>query len=100
MSTDRMSTDRTASDRKESATSDARPACTALVPLAYTERRARRRWYRWAPDPLFVAHLIAEAQQVPQARRARRASLADAQTAYRTREMPAPSAGSHMRQVI
>jgi hypothetical protein len=78
-----------------------RPESTALVPVTgRIERRSRRRWYRWAPDPMFVAHLIAEAQQVPQARRIRRASLADAQAAYRTREMPAPSAGSHTRQVI
>jgi hypothetical protein len=76
-----------------------RPASTALVPVTTRiERRSRRRWYRWAPDPTFVAHLIAEAQQVPQARRVRRASLADAQAAYRTRQTP--NAGSHMRQVI
>jgi hypothetical protein len=78
-----------------------RPASTALVPVTgRIERRSRRRWYRWAPDPIFVAHLIAEAQQVPQARRVRRASLADAQAAYRTREMPTPNAGSWMRQMI
>ena len=60
-----------------------------------------RRWYRWAPDPIFITHLIAEAQQVPQARRVRRASLADAQAAYRPRQTPAQeAAGSRMRQVV
>lgn len=84
------------SDRAEG---PAEPASRALVPLANTERRARRRWYRWAPDPIFIAHLIAEAQQVPQARRARRGNAADAQAAYRPRQTP-NAAGSRMRQVI
>jgi hypothetical protein len=78
----------------------AKPASVALVPLAQTERRSRRRWYRWAPDPIFVTHLIAAAQQVPQASRMRRASLADAQAAYQTRQSPARDVGSRMRQVI
>ena len=79
----------------------ARPASTALVPLTpRIERRSRRRWYRFTPDPVFVAHLIAAAEQVPQARRLRRASPADAQSAYRTGHTPPPSAGSLTRQVI
>jgi hypothetical protein len=76
------------------------PASTALVPLPRVERRSRRRWYRWMPDPMFVAQLIAEAQQVPQARRMRRASPADAESAYRSGQTPAQSAGSRMRQVV
>jgi hypothetical protein len=95
-----MPHDRTEPHLDESAASDAKPACTALVPLAFTERRARRRWYRWAPDPIFVAHLIAEAQHVPQARGLRRASPADAQAAYRPRKTPVDGVGSRMRQVI
>jgi hypothetical protein len=79
----------------------AKPANTALVPLApRIERRSRRRWYRFVPDPIFVAHLIAEAQRVPQARTSRRASPADAQSAYRTREMSAQGAGNLTRQII
>ena len=90
--------DRTQADIKDAATLDtealaAKPASRALVPLAFTERRARRRWYRWAPDPIFVTHLIAEAQLVPQARRMRRATPADAQAAYRPRQMPAQDVG-------
>ena len=95
-----MPDERTEPDRDESTASDAKPACTALVPLAYTERRSRRRWYRWAPDPIFVTHLIAADQQVPQTRRVRRASLADAQAAYQTRPSPVRDVGSRMRQVI
>jgi hypothetical protein len=86
-------------DRPDEAPS-VQPASVALVPMGRIERRSRRRWYRWAPDPVFVAHLIAEAQQVPQARRIRRASLVDAQAAYRTRQMPTPGAGNRLRQVI
>ncbi|SHN75918.1 hypothetical protein [Bradyrhizobium erythrophlei] len=79
----------------------AKAASTALVPLTpRIERRSRRRWYRFAPDPIFVAHLIAAAEQVPQARTLRRASPADAQSAYRTGHTPAPSAGRLTRQVI
>jgi hypothetical protein len=95
-----MPYDRTEPHPDERAASDAEPACTALVPLAFTERRARRRWYRWAPDPIFVTHLIAEAQHVPQASRLRRASPADAQAAYRPRERPTQGIGSRMRQVV
>jgi hypothetical protein len=95
-----MSTDQTEPAIDDTAASKAKPESRALVPLAFTERRARRRWYRWAPDPIFITHLIAEAQQVPQARRARRASLADAQAAYRPRQTPAQGAGSRMRQVV
>jgi hypothetical protein len=90
-----MSTERTEPTTQE------KPASRALVPLnPFIERRSRRRWYRWAPDPIFVTHLIAQAEQVPQARRARRASVADAEAAYRPREMPTQHAGSRMRQVV
>jgi hypothetical protein len=92
--------DRTERALEDSTTLEAKAASVALVPVAQTERRSRRRWYRWAPDPIFVTHLIAAAQQVPQARRVRRASLADAEAAYRTRQAPANDAGSRMRQVI
>jgi hypothetical protein len=95
-----MPDDRKEPDRDESTASDTKPVCTALVPLAYTERRLRRRWYRWAPDPIFVTHLIAAAQQVPQTRRVRRATLADAQAAYQTCQSPARDVGSRTRQVI
>jgi hypothetical protein len=95
-----MPTDRTEPAIDEPAASAAKPASRALVPLAFTERRARRRWYRWAPDPIFITHLIAEAQQVPQARRVRRASIADAQAAYQPRPTPVQDIGSRTRQVV
>ena len=95
-----MPTNRTKPAIDDTAASAAKPASTALVPLAQTERRSRRRWYRWAPDPIFITHLIAAAQQVPQTRRVRRATLADAQAAYQTRQPPARDIGSRTRQVI
>jgi hypothetical protein len=96
-----MPHDRTELGLDENAASDAKPACTTLVPLVVrTERRSRPRWYRWSPDPIFVTHLIAQAEQVPQARRVRRASVADAQAAYRPHPAPAQGVGSRMRQVV
>jgi hypothetical protein len=76
----------------------AEPASGALVPLAPSARGSH--WWRWAPDPIFVTHLIAAAQQAPQTRRARRAALADAQAAYQTRQSPARTIGSRTRQLI
>ena len=79
----------------------ARPAGTALVPLTrFIERRARRRWFRWAPDPVFVTHLLAQAQQVPQTRALRRANPADAQSAYQTGPTPTQRVGGVTQQVI
>jgi len=95
-----MPTDRTEPAIDKTAASAAKPASRGLVPLAFTERRARRRWYRWAPDPIFITHLIAEAEQVPQARRMRRASPADAQAAYQPRPAPAQNIGSRTRQTV
>jgi hypothetical protein len=96
-----MPTKRTEPASDQPTTCAAKPESRALVPLApFIERRARRRWYRWAPDPIFVTHLIAQAEQVPQARAARRASMADAQAAYRPREMPAQGVGDRTRQVV
>ncbi|HZR74338.1 hypothetical protein [Bradyrhizobium sp.] len=85
----------------QAAPSDGKPASRALVPLAtFIERRARRRWYRWSADPIFVTHLIAEAQYVPQARRIRRTSMADAQAAYRPHPSPTEDIASRTRRVV
>jgi hypothetical protein len=54
----------------------------ALVPMEEPARRSpTRRLSR--PDPTFVTHLIATAEQVPQTRMHRRAAQADALSAYR-----------------
>jgi hypothetical protein len=92
------------SDRPEQTTgdgvqADARPACVALVPVIPTVH-----WSR-VPDQQasradFVAHLIATAEHAPQTRSVRRATPADAQTAYRARQSQAPDSGGRTRQII
>ena len=85
----------------ETAATAGKPASRALVPVVpFVERRSRKRSYRWAPDPIFVTHLIAAAERVPQARHLRRASMTDAQAAYRPQPMIAENIGSRMRQVV
>ena len=56
------------------------PACVELVPVTQSVNWAPKPAPR--PDPSFLAQLIATADQAPQTRSLRRASLADAQTAY------------------
>ena len=72
------------------------PVRTELVPVAqfvpWSPRRAPR------PDPTFVAQLIATADQAPQTRGLRRASLADAQTAYGASQIRHGLTGFRTRQ--
>jgi hypothetical protein len=75
------------------------PACAELVPVTQSvtwspPRRTPR------PDPTFVAQLIATADQAPQTRSLRRASLADAQTAYGASQIRRPGTGFRTRQII
>src|SRR6516165_5171845 len=48
------------------------PACVAMVPLAPAPPHWARRLLNPRPDPTFVAHLIATAEQLPQTRSLRR----------------------------
>lgn len=70
---------------------------TDLVPLMPTLQ-----WVPKAPlprpDPSFVTQLIANAEQLPQASRLRRASSEDAQMAYGSKR-PLPSVSARTRQV-
>lgn len=70
---------------------------TALIPLTPASERAHKGVLPH-PDPSFVTQLIANAEQVPQASRLRRASPADAKTAYGERR-PVPTLGVRTRQV-
>ena len=74
------------------------PVCTELVPVAqfvpWSPGRAPR------PDPIFIAQLIATAEQAPQTRGLRRASLADAQTAYGASQIRRGRTGFRTRQTI
>jgi hypothetical protein len=78
---------------------DVKPACVALVPLTpsvqYLHKQPLPR-----PDPTFVTHLIASAEQVPQARGFRRATSEDAQLAYAPKRHQRPSIGFRTRQII
>ena len=75
------------------------PACVELVPVTqqvdWSPKRAVAR-----PDPTFVTHLIATADQAPQTCRLRRGSLADAQTAYGAHPQERRSVARRTRQVV
>jgi hypothetical protein len=91
------------SDRPEQAIedavfTDAGAPCVALVPVV-----APAEWKHTVslprPNSIFVTQLIATAEQAPQTRHLRRATAADAQTAY-THQHRIPGAGVRTRQVI
>jgi hypothetical protein len=74
------------------------PACAELVPVTQSVRWSPRPAPR--PDPTFVAQLIATADRAPQTRSLRRASLADAQTAYGASQIRRSGTGFRTRQTI
>jgi hypothetical protein len=78
---------------------EARPACTALVPLAEPVRWSNRLPRRLLPDPTFVTQLIATSEHDPQAQSLWRANLSDALLAYRPAAKIA-DAGLRTRQTI
>jgi hypothetical protein len=74
------------------------PPCVALVPLTQSVHWSPRAAAR--PDPTFVAQLIATADHAPQTRGLRRASMADAQTAYGASQVRRRGTGFRTRQTI
>jgi hypothetical protein len=93
-----LSSDRPEQTADEGVLSDAKPACVALVPVVASARWAiPSRLSR--PDSIFLTHLIATAEQVPQAGSSRRATLADAQSAY-TANRQVRGAGVRTRHII
>jgi hypothetical protein len=76
------------------------PACTDLVPLRPTEARWLPKQSLPRPDPTFVTHLIATADQAPQTRNLRRATYADAQMAYGPRPQERRGVARRTRQII
>jgi hypothetical protein len=79
---------------------DEKPACVALVPVTSSAEWSPSHIQRSLPSSIFVTQLIATAEQAPQTRGLRRATAADAQTAYRANQKPIQSAGSRTRQII
>lgn len=75
-------------------------ASTAVVPLVPTARRRATDFHMARPDPTFVTHLIATAQQLPQTRHLRRAAPSDALSAYTAHQHPAQRAGGQARHDI
>jgi hypothetical protein len=79
---------------------DAKPAGVALVPVVTAAK-----WSQISSSQLslsnstFVAHLIATAEHVPQTRSLRRATPADAQSAYSTNQHRLQGAGIRARQI-
>jgi hypothetical protein len=74
------------------------PACVALVPVTAAADRSRIPAQRLSRAD-FVAQLIATAEHAPQTRSLRRASLADAQTAYGASQTRRGLTGFRTRQI-
>jgi hypothetical protein len=77
---------------------DTTPAGTALVPTTPASPHTSLQMSR--PDPTFVTHLIATAQQVPQTRHLRRAAPLEALSAYAAHLAPAPSSDRQTRPIV
>jgi hypothetical protein len=96
-----VSRDRPEQTMDDGVFADAKPACVALVPQVASAQ--------WSPipgqllsraDPTFVTHLIATAEHVPQTRSLRRATPADAQTAYGAHRHPISGVGLRTQRTI
>ena len=94
-----LGTDRAEQIIEKGSAEDAKPACTALVPLAEPVRWSNRLPRRSLPDPTFITQLIATAEHFPQARELRRAEMTDALSAYRM-EPKVQGSGLRTRQSI
>ena len=79
--------------------SDAKPACMALVPVVPSVQWSHPAHLQRA-DSIFVTQLIATAEHDPQTRALRRATLADAQSAYGATRRHTTGAGIRTRQII
>jgi hypothetical protein len=78
---------------------DVAPPCVALVPVVASTERVRPS-SQPRSNSIFVTHLIATAEHMPQTRSLRRATAADAQNAYSAHQHQAPRAGIKTRQII
>jgi hypothetical protein len=96
-----LSTSQSEQTTDEGVVLDAKPACVALVPVVPSAQWSQSPGSQWSlPSSIFVTHLIATAEPVPQTRGLRQATLADAQTAYGASRSPIQSAGRRTRQII
>ena len=81
-------------------TVDAKPSCVALVPLAGTGSTTGPIRPLPRPNSIFVTHLIATVEQVPQTRSLRRATASDASAAYTSSRQRIACGGLTARQTI
>ena len=80
---------------------EAKSPSVALVPVIPSAQWSHSPGRRWPANSIFVTQLIATAEHAPQTRGMRRATLADAQSAYSARRQGlARGAGSRTRQII
>jgi hypothetical protein len=79
---------------------DVEPACVALVSTAEPAPRIVTLTRLSRPDPSFLTHLLATAEQVPQTRNHRRAEQADALSAYRASQGHVQETGFRTKQII
>ena len=85
----------------DGAASEVKPACRALVPVvAPTQWSQVPHHLLSRSDVGFVAHLIATAEHLPQTRSLRRATPADARSAYGAHRNQLPGVGIWTRQTI
>jgi hypothetical protein len=90
-------------DRPEPAVDDGvetKTPCVALVPVIPSAQWSHGPGRRWPPNSIFVTQLIATADDALQMRGGRRATLADARSAYNARQSPTRGAASRTRQII
>ena len=97
-----LSTSQTEQAVEDGVVLDAKSDCVALVPVMPSAQWSHSPCPQWSlPSSIFVTQLIATAEQEPQqARGVRRATLADAQSAYSANKNPRQGAGSRTRQTI
>jgi hypothetical protein len=96
-----LSTSQSEQAVEEGVVLDAKSDCVALVPVIPSTQWSHSPAPQWSlPSSIFVTQLIATAEQEPQTRGLRRATLADAQTAYSANQHPRQAAASRTRQII
>lgn len=86
--------------RRPNGTNETPAASTALVPVTPPEAIAKPANSLARPNPAFVAHLIAMAQQAPQTRMLRRASPDEAQARYRAQPAATAARGVLTSKII
>jgi hypothetical protein len=94
-----LDSDRPEQTVDDSVLADAKPACVALVPVVTSAQWSSIPSLQ-ASNSTFVTHLIATAEHVPQTRSLRRASPADARSAYAANQHQVPGAAIRTRQIV